>query len=147
MAKGKNPPGKKTAPKKSSSKRGTTTKEQVVRIIVEVIVKDQRSGSDKALLEAPALAKPKIGYQFTRNQLTVVSLTIENKTVQNPSDSGIIELDYIPMDGMISYSAYALGQGTGTLQLTYNGKNLLNPPEEFVVNNGQGFIRGTAQIA
>ena len=153
---------KKKAAKKSATPpaRKKTIKskgDQPIRIILEVIIKDERSattGGAAALLSAPnallgGAGGPTIKYQLSRTQITLLRLDIGDKTVANPPDSGSVSLDSYPLSGQIHVYASATGgspQSTGTLQLTCNQKNLFNPAEPFVFTGSAGTINTTAKL-
>ncbi|MET0637352.1 MAG: hypothetical protein ABWZ25_15080 [Chitinophagaceae bacterium] len=84
--------------------------------------------------------KELIGYQFTTDRITLLSFTLHNKTIQNPPKTGTVELDVLPPDRVVIINAFATGSGTGSLQLTYKGKKVLDQEADFDFTHGQGFI-------
>ena len=120
-----------------------------IRIILEIVLKEVRGaggGANLSLLGGEIVRT--ISYQFANNQITVLNLSIENKSVPNPGNSGNIELDFIPPSGQIAVSSMATAGplGSGSLQLTYKGKNVFTPPADFKFTQGTGFINQTPQL-
>jgi hypothetical protein len=116
-----------------------------VKIILEIVLRDAAGYKPLASLSGGAGA-PEISYEFSRDQMTLISLSVDNKTVVNPTDKGDITLDFIPISGQLVVSAYATGNGTGSLQLTFEGKKLFKDPVDFEVKQGHGFINQLVKL-
>ncbi|SEJ41593.1 hypothetical protein SAMN04487995_4578 [Dyadobacter koreensis] len=116
-----------------------------IKITLEIIVKENNEQLSTVSLSGGA-DKASIKYEFTRDQITLINISIENKSVPTPADTGNVELDFIPLSGQITVSAIATGNGTGTLQLIYLGKNLLTQPIDFNFSGGHGTINQLVKI-
>lgn len=138
---------KKSVKAKSPKKIANPNENKPIRIIVEIVLRDEigtPKGINANMLSAAVL--PTIGYEFSTNLITVLNLGIENKSVPKPGRNGTVQLDYFPLSGMITVNAMATGQGAGSLQLTYNGKNLFTKAVDFNFTNGIGFINELAKL-
>lgn len=134
----------KKADKKAVVKRRETTfiGGQPIKIIIEVVLKDERSGgiATANLLGGAGAA---IAYQITKSEgstITVLNLTIETKSQATPGSSGTITLDFIPPTNKILVSSMATGTGSATLQLVFKDKNLFASPVSYNFRGETGFI-------
>jgi hypothetical protein len=151
----KNAVPKKAAKKSASVKAVKKTTDNTIRIVLEVVIKDYfreaRSGEMAGLEDMLGGAdKPKIAYEFKGEKISVLNLTIHNKSVANPGPSGSVTLDYIPLSGEINVASMATGgapDSSGNLQLKYQGRELFSPAEDFRFSGSIGHINTIAKIS
>jgi hypothetical protein len=124
----------------------TSFDREPIRIIVEIVIKHEyppqvlRESKNKNIDLAGGAGNLDFKFQFKRTNVTVISLEIEDKILQNPSDSGTLTLSAAPI-GEVSITAVAVGPGgTGNMQISYMGKDLFSAPVEFPMENGHGTI-------
>lgn len=141
----------KKEPKDPSVKILTPDKENTVKIIIEVVVKQEKSESApiKALLpdasgggECPS---NKFTYSFSTKNSTVLAMTVEGVTLKNPGENGEFTAcvnDASPKPKiMVSALAKSTGPGaTASLSMTLNGKTISIDPDDFSDPSDNGLM-------
>lgn len=150
MATKKKAAKKKAAPKKKSPIY--KAKEQPpVRVIVEVLVKNEATGAGAFTIAAKPLADtdaaPAHNFSFVLNPVkcTVLSLVVEHRRIDNPPNTGsfftpVLDPNDPQQVRVIIVARQDFPGCSGTLSLKFNGKDVFANPEPIAFSGGMGKI-------
>ncbi|HMI79317.1 MAG TPA: hypothetical protein VK484_11020 [Ferruginibacter sp.] len=149
---------KKPASKPGKSNTGAKSKEQTIRVIVEVVIKreDLQPGSNRSfisplMMDAAADAANNFSYSFDLQNAKILNLIVEGFSQDNPPASGsfftpVLDPNDPQQVRVIVVATQNNPNPFGSLSLKYKGKDLADNPIAIDFSGAMGSINNLVNL-